>query len=264
MTPHYDDAVADIIGGATNWRMWTRMGWQEIKRRYRRTAIGPFWTTLSLGVFVFSLGFLYAHLWHQNAKSYLPYFASGMITWVFVSSIITEGCTTFTAAESLIKQINLPYMLLTCTAVWRNIVVFAHNMLVFLVIIPYAGIPVNWNTLLLLPGMLILSVTGLWVASLLGMLCARYRDIQQLVTALLQIALFITPIFYSTKQLSGTVTKVAALNPLYHYIQIVRMPMLGQLPSRLDYAVAIGGTVLGWAFTFMLYSRFRRRVAYWL
>lgn len=77
MTPRYDDALADILTGAGNWQMWSRMGWQEVRRRYRRTAIGPFWTTLSLGVFILSLGFLYAHLWQQNPKEFLPFLAPG-------------------------------------------------------------------------------------------------------------------------------------------------------------------------------------------
>jgi ABC-type polysaccharide/polyol phosphate export permease len=264
MTPQYDDALADILGGARNWRMWGRMGWQEVRRRYRRTVIGPFWTTLSLGVFVFTLGFLWAHLWQQNPKEFLPFFCSGMITWVFISSIVTEGCTAFTAAEPLIKQLNVPYTLLTCTLVWRNLIVFLHNLLIFILLVPYAGIPINWMTLFVFPGLLIISLSGVWVAALLGTLCARYRDVQQLITTVLQIALFVTPIFYSPSQLHGGLVKIAQLNPLYHYIELVRLPLMGQLPSGLDYAVGIGGTVLGWAFTFDLYSRFRRRVPYWL
>jgi homopolymeric O-antigen transport system permease protein len=264
MTPHYDDSFADVFNGVTNWRMWSRMGWQELRRRYRRTVIGPFWTTLSLGVFIFTLGFLWAHLWREDPKAYLPFLCSGMITWVFISSIVTEGCSAFTSAESLIKQINVPYTLLICTVVWRNLMVFIHNFVIFVLLVPYAGVLVNGNTLLVLPGMLIICLSGIWVVALLGMVCARYRDVQQLVTTLLQIALFLTPIFYSPAQLQGGMVSIAQYNPLYHYIELVRLPLLGQLPSALDYAIGIGGTVLGWAFTFDLYSRFRRRVPYWL
>ncbi len=264
MTPRYDDALADILTGAKNWQMWGRMGWQEVRRRYRRTAIGPFWTTLSLGVFILTLGFLYAHLWQQNPKEFLPFLCSGMITWVFISSIVTEGCTVFTSAESLIKQINVPYTLLVCAVVWRNLIVFLHNLLIFVLLVPYSGIPITGYTLLLFPGLLIISLSGVWVAALFGTLCARYRDVQQVVTTVLQIALFVTPIFYSPAQLQGGLVKIALFNPLYHYIELVRLPLMGQPPSGLDYAVGVAGTLLGWAFTFDLYSRFRRRVPYWL
>jgi len=66
----YDVALADFVEGLTNWRMWGRLGWLDIKRRYRRTVIGPFSTTLSLGIFMFALGIVWANLWHQNLRVY--------------------------------------------------------------------------------------------------------------------------------------------------------------------------------------------------
>src|SRR5258708_19683242 len=76
----YATAISDIVGGAIHWRMWGRLGWQEVKRRYRRTVIGPFWTTLSLAIFILSLGVVYSQLWHQPLETYLPFVSLGMIS----------------------------------------------------------------------------------------------------------------------------------------------------------------------------------------
>ena len=98
MTPEYGVAIADIVNGARNWDMWGRLGWREVKRRYRRTVVGPFWTTLSLAIFVVVLGVVWSRLWNQDPKTYLPYLTSGMLTWVMFSSFCTEGSATFFAA----------------------------------------------------------------------------------------------------------------------------------------------------------------------
>ncbi|MGE0474491.1 MAG: ABC transporter permease, partial [Nitrospirales bacterium] len=70
MQPQYGPALVDMIEGTLSWRMWGRLGWLDIKRRYRRTMIGPFWTTLSLGIFILTLGIMWAHLWKQDPKMY--------------------------------------------------------------------------------------------------------------------------------------------------------------------------------------------------
>ncbi|MDE2166820.1 MAG: ABC transporter permease [Alphaproteobacteria bacterium] len=258
------DVLRDLSLGMLNWHMWTRMGWQEIKRRYRRTFIGPFWATLSLGVFILTLGILWARLWHQDTKTYLPYLCAGMITWVLVSTIITDGCTTFTSAEGLIKQFNFRYSMLPCSIVWRNLIVFAHNAVIFVAVGIYAGVPVGWSTFLIVPGLALICLTGVWVGILLGMICARYRDIVQIVISLLQISTFVTPIFYRPDQLTGRLSVMATYNFLYHYVDIVRSPLLGFTPAPISYVVTGSITILGWIMTIYFYGRFRRRIPYWL
>src|SRR5450631_910433 len=103
MVPEYKAAVTDVIEGLADWPMWGRLGWQEVKRRYRRTAIGPLWSTLSLGIFIFVLGFVWANLWHQDVHVFLPFLSAGLLAWTLVTTIINESCSVFISAEALIK-----------------------------------------------------------------------------------------------------------------------------------------------------------------
>jgi len=264
MTPQYDLAFRDIVGGLLNWRMWGRLGWQETKRRYRRTLIGPFWTTLSLGIFIFALGIVWAQLWKQNPKTYLPFLASGMLAWVLVSSVITEGCVVFTSGENLIKSLRVSYTTLTCAIVWRNLIVLMHNCIIFIAVMIYASVPVTWNSLLIVPGLLLIAINGIWVIILLGLLCSRFRDVQQVTTSILQVAMFVTPIFWAPQQLGARFSKLVDFNVLFHFVDVLRAPLLGRAPSPWTYAMVLACTIMGWALTVMIYSRFRRRLAYWL
>jgi ABC-type polysaccharide/polyol phosphate export permease len=115
-----------------------------------------------------------------------------------------------------------------------------------------------------LPGLLILCVNGLWIALVLAILCARFRDIQQIIATLLQVAMFVTPIFWSPSQLSGRARVLVDYNILYHFVEIVRDPLMGTAPSLWSWGMVICATVLGWMLAFYLLARFRRRIAYWL
>lgn len=257
-------ALIDVIAGIRANEMWGRLGWRENKRRYRRTVFGPFWTTVSLAIFVVALGLVWSNLWHKDPKQYLPFLTSGMLCWVLLATICNEGCNAFVGAEAIIKQLRISYTLLACATVWRNVVVFFHNFCVYVLIFIYAGLSLTWSNLLVIPGLLLLCINGLWIAIALGVMCARYRDVQQLVTNLLQIALFLTPIFWSSDQLNGRASILADYNPLYHLISVARDPMLGKAPA-LEHWVAAGLlAVFGWALAIYLLTKLRHRIVYWL
>ena len=101
-------AVVDIVGGMRDYHLWGLLAWQDIRQRYRRSTIGPFWLTISMGALVGGLGMLYAGLFRLQIADYLPFVAAGFVLWGFVSGVINEGCTAFIDAAAIIKQMRLP------------------------------------------------------------------------------------------------------------------------------------------------------------
>jgi lipopolysaccharide transport system permease protein len=257
-------ALDDVLTGIASYKFWTFMGLSEIRRRYRRTIIGPFWTTLSLGLFIGCMGYLLSSLWHSSPKDFLPYFCSGYISWILIQTTIMESCTTFTSSESYIKQVSLPYTNYACLIVWRNIIVFMHHLVILAIVLWYAGASITFNTLLVLPALGIFFITGTWIAVFLGMICSRFRDIQQIVTSLLQLAMFVTPILWTPEQLGARGVLVSAINPLYHFITIIRLPLIGQAPSLINWVVSIGVAILGSVLTFWMFSKNYKKLIFWL
>lgn len=264
MKPDYARARADLVDGLLSFRIWTRLGWQEVKRRYRRTVFGPFWTTMSIGMFIGGMTFIWAPLFKVNVSSYLPFLSAGLVVWTFATALVNEGCGTCTSAGGLITQLNFPYSVLNFTVVWRNIVVFLHHALIVLIVVLAMRVPITWKTLLVFPGIVLIAVNGAWMTVLLGLLSARFRDIPPLVGNLMQVLMFVTPIFWFAHQLGSESSPVIQLNFMYHLIEVVRAPMLGSAPSLLSYSVILAGAIIGWIVTFDVYARFRRRIPYWL
>ncbi len=256
-------ATDDIVGGLAHWQLWSLLGWQDIRQRYRRSLIGPFWLTLSMGIMVTALGVLYASLFKIEIGSYLPYLAAGLIVWGFLSTLVTEGCTTFFGAEGIIKQVALPLSVHAYRLFWRNFIIFLHNLAVMVVVVPAFGVPVGASLLLLVPALILYWANALWMGLLLGMLCARFRDVPQIIGSLIQITFFMTPILWHPTLLKDRAMFVDA-NPLYHFVDILRAPLLGEVPGLLSWQVVGVITLLGWAVTFWLYVRYRRLIAYWL
>jgi ABC-type polysaccharide/polyol phosphate export permease len=258
--------LADIIIGMTRWKHWSRLGWLEIKRRYRRTTIGPFWTAITILIFVLVMGSVGSGLLSKDMNEYIPFLVSGMVVWTMLSSMLVESGNVFVAGTGLIRQMKFEYSVLIYALVWRNFIVFLHNLIVyFAFMLIYKPEGLNINFFLALPGLALLMINGVWLALLIGVLSTRFRDVQQFVQSIVQIAMFVTPLFWPPDSISGTRRVFFVdFNPAYHLLAITREPLLGRIPSLESYLVVIAMTLVGLAIAVLIYSKFRKRLPYWL
>jgi ABC-type polysaccharide/polyol phosphate export permease len=258
-------ASEDLVDGLRRYDLWGRIGLLDIKRRYRRTMIGPFWSTISLAVFTAVMSSIGVGLWKQEPAEYMPFLASGMMVWLMLSTMITEGGNMFISSQHL-NRMRMDYSILAYALVWRNLVSFFHNLAVYLVLVViFLPKLITPSILLIIPGLVLVAVNAVWVALLLGMVCVRFRDVQQLVATVLQISLFVTPVFWPPHLLTGLTRLVFVdLNPLFAFINVVREPLLGKTPSVWSYLVILVVTLVGWIATFKMFSRYRRRIAFWV
>jgi ABC-type polysaccharide/polyol phosphate export permease len=256
-------ALADIISGVQKAPIWAMIGWYDIKQRYRRSIIGPFWFTLSTGIMVVALGFLYAGLFKTDIKTYLPFLAVGLIVWGFIAGVINEGCQAFIASEQMIKQIKLPLSVHAYRVIWRNLIIFGHNLLIYVLVLIYFAIDPGWKILLALPGMALVLINATWVTLLFGLLCARFRDIPQIITNLVQVVFFVTPIMWQPSLLKGRPALIR-WNPFHHLVDVVRAPLLGEWPASMSWWFLIVMAALGWLITLFMFRKYRARIPYWL
>jgi lipopolysaccharide transport system permease protein len=259
-------ALRDLEEGVKKWELWGRMGVDDMRRRYRRTFFGPFWHSLSMAIFVITSGILFSTLWKMKISEYLPFLCSGMIAWLPISAIMTESCTAFSSASGILTQVRLPYSMFVISVVWRNLLLFSHHFVVYVILVIIFSVPVNANSCLLLVGLASLVINGLWMGLVIALLATRYRDIQPVMTSFLQIIMFITPVFWPPSLLQHRALGLmfVKLNPFYYFIQSIRMPLLGQRPEWFVLVGIIVTAVLGWSFALFLFSRYRSRITYWL
>jgi ABC-type polysaccharide/polyol phosphate export permease len=258
-----DIIAAEIIDGFRAWRIWMILGWDDIRQRYRRSILGPFWITLSMGMFILLLGIIYSRLFHMNLSTYMPFLSVGYIVWGFISTVTNDSCAAFHEGGRIIKQIKLPYSIYVLRIVWRNFIVFLHTIVIFIPVAVFFEVVPNWITLGALPGLFLVAVNVTWVATVLAILSTRYRDIQPIVTTAVQLAMFATPIMWPVSSLGGA-TIVAEINPIYHLIELVRAPMLGTAPEFRSWLVAGGMAIVGSMFAAGLLASKSRRIVFWL
>ena len=257
----------DVRDGLQRNRLWLTLGWNDIRSRYRRTMLGPFWTVLSTATLVGALGFVNAVLWNISISTYLPYFCAGYISWLLFQTIIIEGCSSIIASEAIVKVVRVPYSVFIFRVLTRNIIVFGHNLTIFILVALIFGVTVSANTLMLPIGLALAVINYAWVGLLLAVVCARFRDVIQLVTNITTILFFVTPVFWQPAQLDAAPLArylLADANFAYHIVDVIRAPLLGQMPEMLSLIYLGTSAVLGFVLTSLLLRPFYNRIAYWL
>ena len=241
------------------------LGYQDVRQAYRRSVVGPFWITGGMAVQIASMGLVFGIIFKTPMETYLPFLASSIIIWGFMAGVIVDGCQSLIAAESIIKQLRIPFYVHILRNVWKQLLTLGHNV----VILPFVFLAVlkgfNWSLALFIPGLLILVANLTWISFLLAALSARYRDIPQAVASVMTIMFFVSPVMWQPSLIpSGTAHLLLGLNPLYHLLQIVRLPLLGQNPTIENWVLALSFLGLGWTCTALVISKVKNQIAYWV
>jgi ABC-type polysaccharide/polyol phosphate export permease len=256
--------IRDIRESFRNWRFWIYLGWNDIAKQYRRSIIGPVWITLNTALFIVAFGLLGSQLFRMPIEEYLPYFCAGQILFSFLSALINEGCQSYISADAFLKQSPYPKFAFVLRVVWRNTLLLAHNMVVVFVVLAWAGYLAKVTWLAFVAALALTLVCATLVVAIFGALATRFRDIPMIVSSIMQISFFVTPVMWRPDQLTERAKWLVRLNPLAGFLEILRAPLLGGQASNQAWATVFGMLVL-LLFLFALLYRFaRRRIVYWL
>lgn len=259
-------AAADFGEGLRLWRLIWTLAFADIKLRYRGSTLGPFWLTISTGVQIGAMAFLYGDLFHTDIHTYLPYLAISLVLWSYLNLLITDGCTCFTQAEALIKGTRMPFTIHAVRSVVRNTIILGHNIIVVVAVFAIMGVHQSLHSLLAIPALGLWLVDAFAISILFGALCARFRDVPQIIASVMQIAFFVTPVIWYAKVLHGH--KVAEwlirLNPFYAILEVLRAPLLGTPVTAGVVAKALAVSAVLVALAAIGFARMRGRIAYWV
>lgn len=220
-----------------------------------------------MGVTSAGLGLMYSTIFGQNPADYVPYMSVGFIIWYFISGCLTSGTEVFIQNEGLIKQLPAPVSVHVFRTVWREFLLFLHNLVIYLAILAIFQPPVKWTVVTAVPAFGLLLLNGGWVILVFGVASTRFRDIPPVVSSFMQLLFFMSPIVWPIavlEQNAGPRAWLAQLNPIYHFVEIVRAPLLGTDQQLHHWIVVLSFTVAGWLLALLIMRNYRARVSYWV
>ena len=236
----------------------------EIRKKYKRSLLGPFWITLSLLFFIVILSFVVGIFLGSGSKSNLAYISVGIVAWHYISVSINESTTLFIESESLMKQINLPLYVYFLKIVFKNTIIFFHNALLIPFLFLYLKISVNITSLFSFVGLLLIAVNLLWICAVASIISVRFRDFPPIIGSLLQAFFYLTPIMWTFTQLDKIKSILVQVNPFYHMIEVVRAPLIDGIFPFLSAAILVILALFGNIFAYFIVNKYKFKIIYWL
>ena len=229
---------------------------REIKVQYKTTALGVLWgfATPLLQLLVYS--FLFRRVIPLDIPDYNLFLFAGLLTWSWFQGSLDQAARSITEQGDLVRQPGFPVMVLPVVSVAVHLVNLLLALPLFLLFAIQAGRPPG-ITLLFLPLLLVLQfLLILGPAYLVGACNVRFRDTARIAQILLQLLLFLTPVFYSTSSVPEGWRSAYRLNPMATLVDAYRNVLLfGMAPDWSSLAIVLA---LSCALLWIGYRTFER------
>ena len=215
---------------------------RDLRSKYRKSILGVAWSVLSPLGLVLIIGTVYSILWGQEPQVLIPRLFAGLTPWIFISTSADAGSNCFISAEGYIKQTMTDVEIFPLRIVSVAFVNLLYSLVDFLAVyFIIAPEKYTFSMLMAVPGLLILYLFGVGLATLAGTINLYLRDFQPFQSLVLQALFYATPIIYPAEMLENKGYSILyEINPMYYMVEIVRRPLTGDgIPSLTVYITAI-------------------------
>ena len=230
----------ELINAVKKYKIWTYLSFQEIKTRYVGSYLGPFWITITQIILVISIGYIYGGIFNIPPEEYMPFLTCGFVYWNLISGILNEGTRVFGSNRNYLNEIKISPLLFCLKNVCSNTIVLSFI------------------------GLFFVCINGFLAIITIGIICERFRDIPSLITNILQISFFVTPIIWDPINFKSRAVIILQLNPFWHFIEAARAPLLGREVELYTYLTIIMLTFVNFFIAYFTYKKFSNKIIYWL
>lgn len=253
----------DFRSALFNPDQWLFLGWYDIKSKYIRTKLGPLWIVLVNIITIVCFSIIGSALFNQSTTEYLPHVTTGLFIWYYISGILIESCSAFYSDAYLLQNLNINPISVCLRLFIRNTISFAHSFLVIIAVLLFFSRSFNVYSFLWIAAIPIYALTAMSLSIILGIITTRYRDFTHIIQSLITIFPFVTPLIWKEEMLGNKII-LAQINPVTHYVALLRDPLLCSPIKPITYTITVASTLLLVTISIFMYNKFRYRLVFWL
>lgn len=251
----------------SDFNLWSFLSLNEIKKRYRRSILGPFWLVFSNAVIVSVLSLMYSEILKKDLNWYILYLGVGFVVWQFISSCLSESTEYLLKSSSLIKSYRVSIYNYIYQEIGKNFLFFIHNVPFWIFVVFYFNGSISVSALIIVFSFVLIFLNAVWICPLISLISTRYRDFTPIISTIVQLSFFATPVLWDVSHITEARSYLNWLiyfNPFYHIIEIFRQPLMtGQIPV-MSFVVCVLLALFGNFLTSLVFKKYEKRVVFWL
>jgi ABC-type polysaccharide/polyol phosphate export permease len=263
MESNFENFWADLKQGCSQPRLWRLLAWRSLAKTYDRTVIGIWWIPLDVLFHFLTIGLVLSIVLGGDGK-YLPYFAPSFALWRIFTQSTIRGADLWNRSENLLRNFPLPKSLFLIQECGRAFYLFILKFPVAIIIAFASGALLTTNIFLLPFGIFLFLINLSWIIVLFSLIGGRFPDFHRFLPSLMYALYIGSPILWQPERLGEKYQFIAQLNPIFHLMEVVRRPILGEAPTLLSWCAVIFLAVAGWLISFQTLIRTHREIVLWL
>lgn len=204
---------------------------RELKVRYRRSAIGFTWTMLQPLLMMLVLQVVFSSLFRFQLVNYPVYAMAGILFWNFFSQSVVSSMNSLRGNSQLLKKVPVPKAVFPIATVASGVINLIFALVPLLLILVITGHPLTPALLFLPVAILLAALFTLGAGLLLSPLSIFFNDIVEMITVILSVLMYLTPIFYPKEIVPQKMRWIVRFNPLRSILEVFRDPIyFGKVP----------------------------------
>jgi len=241
---------------------------RDLKARYRGSILGFFWSLanplLLLGIYTLAFTKFFPS---QVVRPYPLFLFAGILPWTFFSAAVLEATNSIAANAALIKKVMFPAEALPLVVVASHLVHFVLAMpILFAALAIYAvlgQVTVTWLIVLVPLLMVVQTVFVAGVAMCVSSAAVLLRDLRDIISNLMQLGFFLTPIIYLIDRIDSRVLRaLLRLNPMTPFVIAYQdVLFFGRVPSLPDIFLMLAYSLVSIGMGFLVFDRLRDMLA---
>tara|TARA_A100001015_G_scaffold106949_1_gene118680 strand:+ start:849 stop:1646 length:798 start_codon:yes stop_codon:yes gene_type:complete len=237
----------------------------DIKIRYIRSFLGPFWLTLNTVVLCTCLGIIFGKIFNLPTGPYLIHLSIGLIIWQFLNTSILESSSEYRNSKNYILEIPGTYASFIIQTIIRNTFVLLHNIIIIPFLFIYFEIPHQELWYVSLLGFVLIFLNLLFVCLTFAILATRFNDVTPILTTLFTAIFYFTPIIWNEKLLPKTFNTIFLhLNPFYHCLKVIRDPLIVDDLGFNSFLFLSITLCIFMPLSLIIHGKYINRIPYWL
>jgi ABC-2 type transport system permease protein len=238
---------------------------RELKVRYRRSAIGFAWTMLQPLLMMLVLQVVFSALFRFQLANYPVYAMAGILFWNFFSQSIVSSMNSLRGNAQLLKKVPVPKAVFPIATVASGVINLIFALVPLMVILVFTGHPLTPALLFLPVAILLAALFTLGAGLLLSPLSVFFSDTVEMITVILSVVMYLTPIFYPKEIVPERMRWIVRFNPLRSILEVFRDPIYyGKVPPLSHLTVSVLITLIAFALGALAFRRSSDRIPFYI
>lgn len=232
-----------------------------LKAEHRNSYLGYFWWLLDPLLNVAVYYFLVVIILERNSPGYPVFLVIGLVVWRWISSSINSSANAILRYSSIINQVYLPKSIFPLSFTITQLVNFMFGLIVIAIFLVVNGVVPTWHVILLPVLLLITLAFLLAIGFILGYITVFVRDIDNLLTHIIRLFFYASPIIWEGGRLPPEYGFIVAVNPIAIIVESYRdILMHHQLPDFFKLSIIFVISVIAIIYMLHYYNRNEHKI----